>query len=158
MKYLVTIFILLFHISYVSATNHTVDNYLFPKTVLLNIENIGFSDKNVNKTYRGGITLLHYSLTSEKWGNLSTLQVLKILIANGADIHAKTLSKETPLHYAAYFSRSSEIIEFIIQQGADVNAMTHEKSTPLDYAYRGKKSDEVISILKLYGAKSGLKN
>ncbi|MDP7135509.1 MAG: ankyrin repeat domain-containing protein, partial [Planctomycetota bacterium] len=101
-------------------------------------------------------------------------ETIKILIANGADVHAKSNGGTTPLHAAANGRRrpryrpgqpdhgiSGEqiadlliIVETLIAKGADVNAKTDKGTTPLDSAILGKNK-ETTDLLRKHGGKTG---
>jgi ankyrin repeat protein len=67
---------------------------------------------------------------------------VKAFIEKGADINAKDLSGDTPLHYAAKSeSAGKDIVELLITNGADVNAKNNEGKTPLDIALQRKRED-----------------
>ena len=85
--------------------------------------------------------------------NAGTKEIAEFLIANGADVNAETLYELTPLHLAATHGRK-EIAELLIRQGADVNAQNEKGKTPLDSAI-GDKQTEVADLLRKLGGKSG---
>ncbi len=87
------------------------------------------------------------------------LDMLKLLIANGADIHQKDFAGQTALHRAALAPKGEtlELIKYLITQGADVNAKDREGNTPLFIAY-AVKNDEVVNLLINSGADTTIKN
>ena len=65
--------------------------------------------------------------------NNGNLEIVKLLVENGADVNVKNVVGQTPLHEAArcgYF----EIVKYLIDKGADINAYDCVERTPLDYA------------------------
>lgn len=79
--------------------------------------------------------------------------LVHIFIKNGAEINARNLRGETPLHYAAvrgngfnslssifykslifFFSGNVNIAQILIESGADVKAQDNNGKTPLDDA------------------------
>ena len=76
-------------------------------------------------------------------------EIAELLIAEGADVNAKTDYEETPLHLAA-FDGHKEIAELLIAGGADVNAMNGIGETPLDLA-----TNETADLLRKHGGKTG---
>lgn len=87
------------------------------------------------------------------------LDMLKLLIENGADIHQKDFAGQTALHRAALTPKGGtlELIKYLIAQGADVNAKDSEGNTPLFIAY-AVKNDEVVNLLINSGADTTIKN
>ncbi len=63
------------------------------------------------------------------------LTIAKLLIANGADIHAKDFYGHTPLHRTGR-SRNSEVAKLLITSGADVNAKDDSGQTPLLFSLK----------------------
>jgi ankyrin repeat protein len=59
--------------------------------------------------------------------NQNNLPKIKELIAQKADVNARTREGLTPLHYA----EDIHIVDFLIKAGADINATTNDKTTPL---------------------------
>ena len=59
-------------------------------------------------------------------------EAVKFLIENGADVSAKDIDGDTPLHVAASSSRLSEIAKFLIEKGADINNKNYKGISPLD--------------------------
>jgi len=75
-----------------------------------------------------------------------------MLIANGADVNAKTEDGWTPLHDAASEGRK-EVTELLIAKGADLNVKGFGK-TPLDWAISGKHP-ATADLLRKHGGKTG---
>ncbi len=104
----------------------------------------------INAMYKGtkpfekGTTPLHRAA----WNGHKN--IVKFLIANGADANAKDDKGTTPLHHAAY--RGWEhLVEFLITNGADINATCSESYTPLYDAIWGKDKD-TVRVLVANGA------
>ena len=101
------------------------------------------------------------------------VEVVKILIDNGADVNARDSMGRTPLHRASQkrkrndeeyaqlsVANKEQIIETIIlliQKGADVNARDDDGSTPLHLAYK-KGDEDIIGALKQAGADTKARN
>ena len=98
--------------------------------------------------------------------------IIELLIAQGADVNAKTEEGDTPLHFATegesfIHSINENIVEQFIDAGADVNAKDYEGKTPLDRAIasdarKNAKRDKVnagdpqlADLLRKHGAKTG---
>jgi len=94
-------------------------------------------------------------------------EIAEILIAEGADVSAKTDDGGTPLHLAA-LNGHKEIVELIIAKGADVNAKIEKTGdevgltsteiflvlTPLDWAIEDNHT-EIADLLRKHGGKTG---
>jgi len=80
--------------------------------------------------------------------------VVKMLVARGADVHFQNRKSATPLHFAAEHG-SLDDVEFLIQHGADVNAKAQGHGpTPLQEALVGENPHpEIVEALVKAGAK-----
>ena len=71
------------------------------------------------------------------------------LLAKGADIYAKDINGETPLHLASYKGHAS-LVKTLIGKGADVNAKNNEGETRdvhgFTTKYRGKQISKTTLI------------
>lgn len=79
-------------------------------------------------------------------------EVAKLLIAHGADVHAKNRLGASPLHYAADTNHwnpaaQAETITCLISAGADPNAPNRLGVTPLHRAVRTRSSAAVKALL-----------
>jgi ankyrin repeat protein len=75
-----------------------------------------------------GRTLLHYAALH------NNVEVVRLLIENGADINARDKWKDTPLHYALpLFEGGLEAARLLIEAGADVSAQGRYGDTPLHH-------------------------
>ncbi|XP_042911828.1 uncharacterized protein [Parasteatoda tepidariorum] len=101
----------------------------------------------INVVDKDGCTPLHYA-ADEK--------VTKLLIKRGADIEAKSMHGETPLHYAVNHDKY-EVVEILIKNGADMNARSSRGYTPLHAAVMNEKY-EVVELLIKEGADVEAKN
>ena len=79
-------------------------------------------------------------------------EIAELLIAEGADVNAKSEADATPLHYAASWG-GKEIVELLIAAGADVNAKNDNGNTPLDWAIL-RKHTETADLLRKHGGKT----
>ena len=103
------------------------------------------------KNDNGDVTPLH---DAAGWNNTAEA---KRLIANGADVNAKTKRERriygegemTPLHFAA-MNNQAEVAELLIANGADVNAKDQGGMTPLHTALQ--RAPEVAELLIANGA------
>src|SRR5438876_10271552 len=76
--------------------------------------------------------------------------VVKFLIANGADINAKSKEGYTPLYMTA-FEGQAGTAEILIAAGADVRARSHDGSTLLQVATQNGHK-EFVAVLRKMGA------
>jgi ankyrin repeat protein len=87
--------------------------------------------------------LLHVACAIAK--NTHNLEIIKLLLENGADINAATEAGWTPLHIAVY-QDIPIIIPTLIANGADTNCKSWAGDTPLGVAKRLGRKD-VIDVL-----------
>ena len=59
--------------------------------------------------------------------------MVRLLIANKADLNTKDLEGRTLLHVAVY-SRNQALVEFLLNYGIDLTARAKNGSTPIDIA------------------------
>ena len=98
------------------------------------------------------------SLQSSKEAEMSK-EVVRLLIAEGADVNAKNRYGDTPLIEAAK-GADLEIVELLVACGADVNAKGKDGVTPLDNAARHGCADilEFLSATATQGRSSDKAN
>ena len=98
-------------------------------------------------------------LEARKKHNPLFLDMLKLLVENGADIHQKDFAGQTALHRAALTPKGEtlELMKYLIAAGADVNAKDNEGNTPLFVAYAVKNND-AVNLLINSGADTTIKN
>ena len=82
-----------------------------------------------------------------------TKEIAELLIAKGADVDAKDNDGWTPLHNAVV-NRPKEVTELLIAKGSDVNAKEQNGRTPLDWAIKSNKKS-TASFLRKHGGKRG---
>ena len=101
---------------------------------LRDIEHHISNGANINTQQPGtGQSPLHYAVAN--YDPDSGLEIVRYLIANGADINVHAEGGNTPLHNAAINPRAdAEILRLLIANGADVNAKNGVGKTPLDFA------------------------
>ena len=87
-----------------------------------------------------GATPLHIAAVDGK------KEAVEALIAEGANVNARTKSGSTPLHLAAAEGRN-DIAVLLLKKGADVNAVNSEGFTPIDLA-REKGHPETAQVLR----------
>ena len=79
------------------------------------------------------------------------MEAARWLIANGAEVNAKTDRDNTPLHDAAA-KIAAEVAELLIANGAEVNAKDKYGDTPLDRAIEAEHS-AMQSLLRQHGGR-----
>ena len=108
-----------------------------------------------------GFTPLHWA------AGLDHVDVIKLLIANGAHVNARTTTlpplavrtQETPLHVAARSDRL-RAIEVLLDAGADVNAQDFVDKTPLHAAFTNYNTHTaaIVQALVRAGADPNLRD
>jgi hypothetical protein len=78
-------------------------------------------------------------------------EVVRVLLAAGADPNAREPGDETPLHWAAS-SDDADVAEMLIEGGADIEAPDGSIGTPLDNAI-GYSCWHVAALLLAHGAR-----
>ncbi len=99
---------------------------------------------------RDTVTTIHSA------ASIGVLAKVKSFIDQGADINAKDMSDETPLHYAVRQGHK-DIAELLVTKGADVNAKNKGGHTPLHFAAFKGHSD-LAELLIANGADVNVKN
>ncbi|XP_067890113.1 ankyrin repeat domain-containing protein 49 [Heterodontus francisci] len=74
------------------------------------------------------------------------IEVVRELIAHGANVHARTVDGWTPLHSACKWNNAA-IASFLLQHEADINAQTNSLQTALHLASGSKSTKETIELL-----------
>ncbi|WP_341812896.1 ankyrin repeat domain-containing protein [Wolbachia endosymbiont (group A) of Cephus spinipes] len=87
-------------------------------------------------------TLLHFAASSNKF------DIVKFLLDKNANIKAKDVYGNTPLHVAAQYDSKLEIVEFLLDKNASgINDVNNNGSTPLHVATQGNKPSTVKLLL-----------
>jgi hypothetical protein len=82
---------------------------------------------------------------------VGNVKLVEFLVSKGNSIEQKSLSGETPLHFAAR-SGSDEVVRFLINSRANKNAQAkHTQATPLMLAAEAKQ-DSTVKLLIALGA------
>ena len=106
-----------------------------------------YLERGVDVNAKGGFPEWTALGAAVKAGNDS---VVKFLIANGADVNARSVNECTPLHLAALNGRK-RAAQLLIAAGASVNAKDDDGGTPLhDAVSMGNK--DVVELLIAKGA------
>ena len=91
----------------------------------------------VDVSYVNGGTALHYATVSNR------IDVIKLLLREGADVNKQDDDKNTPLHWAARYNYT-EVARLLIQNRADVNIRNYLNNTPLDDARKGSEVERLL--------------
>lgn len=96
--------------------------------------------------YYAGDTALHMAAAAFR------RPIAKLLVAHGADCHARNRRGAQPLHYAADANRwepvaQAETIEYLLSAGADPNAFDKSGVAPLHRAVRTRSLPAVRALL-----------
>ena len=90
---------------------------------------------------------------------VNDLEIVKLLISHGADIHQRNFRGATPLMGAAG-AGDIAVVRYLIERGADVNARDNDGYTALVYAeqrrevFEPQRREEIIQVLKKAQAQS----
>ncbi|MCK9858566.1 ankyrin repeat domain-containing protein [Paenibacillus sp. ATY16] len=107
---------------------------------------------DVNAVSHSGIsfipsnTALHAAIAGER-----SLEVIKLLLAKGANPTILDSNGHTCLHSAAFHDDNLEMIRLLMEHGADINASADGGDTPLSLAIQ-QGHENVASLLREYGA------
>lgn len=93
----------------------------------------------------GHYTPLHFA-TVYSWEGMVT-----VLLAAGAEVDARDLNGETPLHWAAGRNRNPAVVAELVEAGADLTARDSDGNTPL-HASRSNWNPAVAHLLLELGA------
>lgn len=90
---------------------------------------------SVNCVDKDGLMPIHHAVSS--------LEMVKFLLAHGADVNSRSRSGGTPL----MFTTSLEIFNFLIERGADVYAVDQQQRNVLLWQVENSKSLAIIKAL-----------
>jgi ankyrin repeat protein len=97
-------------------------------------------------------TAIHYACAS------ASVEKLKLLIQNGADVNIKNSTSSTPLHFVC--ERSSiphSVLEVLIENEANLNVFDKDYLFPIHYACYSGSSEKIILLIK-NGARVNIKD
>jgi len=102
-------------------------------------------------------TTLHYAAA------MSSVKVLQDLIEKGADVNERcNLCRYngggTPLHFAAKYSPSVEVLKCLVKRGVNVDAKDNNENTPLHLATLYNSNIKIVQYLIEQGADVNVKN
>lgn len=102
------------------------------------------ADPNIPANNQFRVTPLHSACA------ISNIEIARLLIENGADIHARQMHGVTPLHSAAH-NGQTKLAKLLIERGAEINAKMDTGESPVSLAEE-KGFDETVLLLREYGA------
>ncbi|MGK7928723.1 MAG: ankyrin repeat domain-containing protein, partial [Spirulina sp.] len=95
----------------------------------------------------GRVTPLH--IAADK----STADIVRALVARGADVNARDEYHRTPLHWV----QSSTVARLLLEAGAEVNAFSRDRGTPLHWAVATNQLP-LVELFLLWDADVNVKN
>ena len=103
---------------------------------------------SVNAVDEYGFTPLHGMGSEEHY------DVVRLLIASGANVNARNVHGTMPLHLAA----SAEMVTLLVRSGAEINATDDDGNTPLHISVSNRDGYEAIEQLLKMGADPTIPN
>ena len=122
----------------------TISGQIGTMKVLLELGADANAQCNSN-AYDSGCTPLRYAVLCEH-----SLEVVKLLLENGAKLNPSVVPIVTPIHDAAALNLQ-DALKLLLSHGLDANAKAANGSTPLHFAACNEHT-EVVSILLAHGA------
>eukprot|EP00298_Acanthocystis_sp_HF-20_P001066 c11455_g1_i1.p1 GENE.c11455_g1_i1~~c11455_g1_i1.p1 ORF type:complete len:575 (-),score=157.01 c11455_g1_i1:14-1738(-) len=110
----------------------------------------GGANVNFHNSQSGNWTSLHFA------ANNNHLEIVKVLIARGADVHARHQYGSTPLVFAAN-NGHLEVVQELLRAKSDADVQNSFGNTPLMSAVKTGKLEVVKELVK-YGCNLELKN
>ena len=103
-----------------------------------------------------GMTALHWAVRPRRDnGTERPIQVTKLLLEAGADVHANNPTEEDMLplhHFSEWGAAHPDQADLLLDHGADINAKSGIGWTPLDYAI-DRSRGEIAEYLRARGGK-----
>ena len=95
-----------------------------------------------------GSSPLHIATEGE-----NKIEIVELLLKNGADVNDRNKDGSTPLHFATQGENKVDIIDLLLTNGADFLGRNKDGWTPLHFAAKGKHNLDIVQ--KLLGARAG---
>jgi len=112
-------------------------NELCDDHTVYNIGRYCSASSNISYFDEDGNTALH--LICKRESREFKLEIVRILIRNGANVNAENFNKKTPLHLlcekSKHFEDSISIVNILIRNGCDINALDNNGKSPIKIAY-----------------------
>ncbi|MGY8713552.1 MAG: ankyrin repeat domain-containing protein, partial [Verrucomicrobiia bacterium] len=102
---------------------------------------------DINAADANGLTPLGWAAVND-----TPFEIAKFLIDKGANVNARDLIENTPLHDAAGAGHR-EIVALLNSKGADLNARNKDGETPIDLAAEWQQ--ETVDLLRKLGGRTG---
>ncbi|WP_341748488.1 ankyrin repeat domain-containing protein [Candidatus Tisiphia endosymbiont of Dascillus cervinus] len=95
---------------------------------------------DINKTNLDGASPLYYSLGY--WHQAYKLAITKFLLEHNANIHAKTIFGDQPIHRASNLA-DVKAIKLLLDHGVSINEVNNDGNTPLHFLVNAENTAEV---------------
>jgi len=124
----------------------------------------GGGDNMLTHTFWYGIQRVHPFTDTRKLDLMTpeevetkVLEMLQILIDNGADINGRDLRGSAPIHCATERCQT-QIVRMLVKRGADVNLKNRDGTSPLYFAAGCPNNSEMVELLIDNGADVNVEN
>ncbi len=98
-----------------------------------------------------GMTALHLAVRFD-----GSLELVRVLIAAGADVNLPDVNGWSVLHYAADCDHTEELVKVLIAAGANVDLQEYDGMTSLHLAAKSDTTEELVKVLIAVGANLNL--
>ena len=95
-----------------------------------------------------GSSALHIATQEE-----NKIEIVELLLKNGADVNDRNKDGSTPLHFATQGDNKVDIVDLLLKNGAYIHSKNKDGWTPLHFAAKGKHHLDIVK--KLLGAGTG---
>ena len=85
-------------------------------------------------------------------------EVLRLLIAEGADVNVKCDDRYWLIHHAAMHNPNPRIVKYLLEKGADVKARAESGRTPLHSAAFSNRNVDILKHLLANGAEANARD
>jgi|GEM_PF-2054598 len=111
----------------------------------------GLDQRALSLLQSAGLSLADADASGRQPIHVASVKSIPVLVAAGADINAKDLDEQTPLHHAAK-NVQHDIASELIRLSASVFSQDKRGRTPLHLAAMNLQSDQVVDTLLAAGA------